>query len=132
MNVMGTTSGTSCIRPPTGDEPAHPNGAQADELAELARSWTLRIGSTALLVRPSSTSRRWRSCTGAARPARCSTATAAAAGRRQWRRAVAAAQRLMVEVGRTRMVPDIDMHLHTYLPDSARLGLGAVRQRLAG
>lgn len=46
--------------------------------------------------------------------------------------AVAAAQRLMVEVGRTRMVPDTDLHLHTYLSDAASLGLGAVRQRLAG
>jgi GNAT superfamily N-acetyltransferase len=46
--------------------------------------------------------------------------------------AVAAAQRLMIEVGRTRMVPDVEAHLHTYLPDSAMLGLGSVRQRLAG
>lgn len=46
--------------------------------------------------------------------------------------AVAAAQRLMIEVGRTRMVPGSDNHLHTYLPESAPLGLGAVRQRLAG
>ncbi len=46
--------------------------------------------------------------------------------------AVHAAQRLMVEVGRTRMVPDVDLHLHTYLPESATLGLGSVRQRLAG
>jgi GNAT superfamily N-acetyltransferase len=41
-------------------------------------------------------------------------------------------QRLMVDVGRTRMVPDVDPHLHTYLPESAMLGLGSVRQRLAG
>jgi GNAT superfamily N-acetyltransferase len=46
--------------------------------------------------------------------------------------AVAAAQRLMIEVGRTRMVPDVDTHLHTYLSESATLGLGSVRQRLAG
>lgn len=46
--------------------------------------------------------------------------------------AVPAAQRLMVEAGRTRMVPGTDAHLHTYLPESATLGLGAVRQRLAG
>lgn len=46
--------------------------------------------------------------------------------------AVAAAQRLMVEVGRTRMVPDADVHLHTYLSGAASLGLGSVRQRLAG
>jgi GNAT superfamily N-acetyltransferase len=46
--------------------------------------------------------------------------------------AVAAAQRLMVDVGRTRMVPDLNAHLHTYLPESAMLGLGSVRQRLAG
>jgi hypothetical protein len=29
-------------------------------------------------------------------------------------------------------VPDVDVHLHTYLPESAALGLGSVRQRLAG
>jgi GNAT superfamily N-acetyltransferase len=46
--------------------------------------------------------------------------------------ATAAVQRLMVEIGRTRMVPDVDSHLHTYLPASATLGLGSVRQRLAG
>lgn len=46
--------------------------------------------------------------------------------------AIAAVQRLMVEVGRTRMVPDVDAHLHTYLPASATLGLGSVRQGLAG
>jgi GNAT superfamily N-acetyltransferase len=46
--------------------------------------------------------------------------------------AIPAAQRLMIEVGRTRMVPDVDAHLHTYLPDEATLGLGSVRQRLAG
>jgi GNAT superfamily N-acetyltransferase len=47
--------------------------------------------------------------------------------------AVPAAQRLMIDVGRTRMVPDTsNAHLHTYLPESATLGLGSVRQRLAG
>jgi GNAT superfamily N-acetyltransferase len=46
--------------------------------------------------------------------------------------AVPAAQRLMIEVGRTRMVPDAEVHLHTYLPESATLGLGSVRQRMAG
>jgi GNAT superfamily N-acetyltransferase len=46
--------------------------------------------------------------------------------------AMVAAQRLMLEVGRTRVVPDADAHLHTYLPESAALGLGSVRQRLAG
>lgn len=46
--------------------------------------------------------------------------------------AVPAAQRLMVEIGRTRMVPDLRAHLHTYLPDGATLGLGTVRERLAG
>lgn len=47
--------------------------------------------------------------------------------------AVTAAQRLMVEVGRSRMVPDAaDLHLHTYLPEDAALGLGPVRERLAG
>ncbi len=46
--------------------------------------------------------------------------------------AVAPAQRLMLGVGRTRMVPERDPHLHTYLPESATLGLGPVRQRLAG
>ncbi len=44
----------------------------------------------------------------------------------------AAAQRLLIRVGRTRMVPDDDMHLHTALPEGASLGLGAVRERLAG
>jgi L-amino acid N-acyltransferase YncA len=46
--------------------------------------------------------------------------------------AVAAVQRLMLDVGRTRVVPDVELHLHTYLPESATLGLGSVRQRLAG
>lgn len=46
--------------------------------------------------------------------------------------AVPVVQRLMIEVGRTRMVPDGDAHLHTYLSDAAVLGLGSVRRRLAG
>ena len=46
--------------------------------------------------------------------------------------AVPAAQRLMIDIGRTRMVPDGRAHLHTYLPDGATLGLGTVRERLAG
>ncbi|MGN6608223.1 MAG: GNAT family N-acetyltransferase [Jatrophihabitans sp.] len=47
--------------------------------------------------------------------------------------AVAAAQRLMLEGGRSRMVPGTpDVHLHTYLPENAALGLGSVRERLAG
>ncbi|HKC28146.1 MAG TPA: GNAT family N-acetyltransferase [Jatrophihabitans sp.] len=43
-----------------------------------------------------------------------------------------AAQRLMVEVGRTRMVPGPELHMHTYLSEAASLGLGSVRERLAG
>lgn len=46
--------------------------------------------------------------------------------------AMPAVQRLMVEVGRTRIVPDTEAHLHTYLSESCSLGLGSVRQRLAG
>ena len=46
--------------------------------------------------------------------------------------AVDVAQHLMIDVGRTRVVPDVEAHLHTFLPESAGLGLGAVRQRLAG
>jgi GNAT superfamily N-acetyltransferase len=46
--------------------------------------------------------------------------------------ATAAVQRLMLDVGRTRVVRDVQVHLHTYLPESAKLGLGSVRQRLAG
>jgi hypothetical protein len=46
--------------------------------------------------------------------------------------ATQAAQRLMIEVGRTRMVPGPEVHLHTYLPEAASLGLGSVRERLAG
>jgi GNAT superfamily N-acetyltransferase len=44
----------------------------------------------------------------------------------------AAPRRLMTEVGHTRLVPDFrDPHLHTFIPESAALGLGAVRERLA-
>ena len=46
--------------------------------------------------------------------------------------AMHAVQRLMIGVGRTRLVPDVDAHLHTYLSESSSLGLGSVRQRLAG
>jgi GNAT superfamily N-acetyltransferase len=46
--------------------------------------------------------------------------------------AVLPVQRLMVEIGRTRMVPVAEAHLHTYLSESSSLGLGSVRQRLAG
>jgi GNAT superfamily N-acetyltransferase len=47
--------------------------------------------------------------------------------------AVPAVQRLMLEIGRTRVVPQSgDMHLHTYLAEGATLGLGSVRERLAG
>lgn len=46
--------------------------------------------------------------------------------------AMAPARRLMVEVGRTRLVPDVDLHLHTYLSETSSLGLGSVRQLLAG
>lgn len=42
-----------------------------------------------------------------------------------------AAQRLMTEIGRSRLVRDPELHLHTALAPSAELGLGAVRQRLA-
>jgi hypothetical protein len=38
----------------------------------------------------------------------------------------------MIDVGRTRIVTDPHRpHLHTYLPESAALGLGPVRERLA-
>ena len=46
--------------------------------------------------------------------------------------ATAVVQRLMIEVGRSRFVPDVEPHLHTHLSPSATLGLGPVRQRLAG
>ncbi len=40
---------------------------------------------------------------------------------------------LLSEVGTTRVIADTDLtHLHTHLPESAALGLGAVRDRLAG
>jgi hypothetical protein len=43
-----------------------------------------------------------------------------------------AAQRLMIDVGHTRVVVDpAGTHLHTYLAESAALGLGPVRERLA-
>ena len=43
-----------------------------------------------------------------------------------------AAQRLMIDVGHTRVVVDPNgTHLHTYLAESAALGLGPVRERLA-
>lgn len=46
--------------------------------------------------------------------------------------AAAEAQRLLLEIGSTRVVNDRQSpHLHTYLPESAALGLGAVRERLA-
>lgn len=42
------------------------------------------------------------------------------------------AQRLLLEIGSTRVINDRqNPHLHTYLPESAALGLGAVRERLA-
>lgn len=42
------------------------------------------------------------------------------------------AQRLMVDVGHTRVVGDPGgAHLHTYLSDAVVLGLGPVRERLA-
>jgi GNAT superfamily N-acetyltransferase len=46
--------------------------------------------------------------------------------------ALATVQRLMIDIGRTRQVPDTELHLHTYLSETATLGLGSVRQRLAG
>lgn len=41
------------------------------------------------------------------------------------------AQRLMTEIGRSRLVREPELHVHTVLSRSAELGLGAVRQRLA-
>jgi GNAT superfamily N-acetyltransferase len=206
--------GTSgCPRPVAQGDPGEPRRSEYDELVELARSpWTLRLGRTAMVVRPSSARDlpavaqmhtrcsprslldRYRA--GGRPPAvaaldhdlrgpysvvvtladgaiiahaslardRAHSALCAAFGilvQDSWQRrglggeltthlagvgyaagfqeliaypatAVTAAQRLMVEVGRTRMVPDTDLHLHTYLSDSASLGLGSVRQRLAG
>lgn len=46
--------------------------------------------------------------------------------------ALGTVQRMMIGVGRTRQVPDTHLHLHTWLPESAALGIGSVRQRLAG
>lgn len=45
--------------------------------------------------------------------------------------AIGPAQRLMTDVGRTRMVPATDAHMHTVLAEGATLGLGPVRQKLA-
>jgi GNAT superfamily N-acetyltransferase len=45
--------------------------------------------------------------------------------------ALAPVQRLMISVGRTRYVPDPEPHLHTQLTDSAAVGIGSIRQRLA-
>jgi GNAT superfamily N-acetyltransferase len=43
------------------------------------------------------------------------------------------AQRLLLEIGHTRIVPHpACAHLHTYLPEAAGLGLGPIRERLAG
>ena len=42
-----------------------------------------------------------------------------------------AAHRLMIDIGRSRLVREPELHLHTALPPSAALGLGTVRQRLA-
>jgi GNAT superfamily N-acetyltransferase len=45
----------------------------------------------------------------------------------------AAAQRLLLDIGHTRVVPHPARgHLHTFLPESAGLGLGPIQQRLAG
>jgi GNAT superfamily N-acetyltransferase len=210
---MRTAPTPSCVRDITSGHPAGPRPTQNDDLADLVRQpWTLRVGRTPLMVRPSST-RDLRAV--AQMHSRCSarslldryrhggrppTVAAVDQGLRgrysvvattadgdvvatgvlardkahshlctevgllvedRWQRlgigselmthlagmaqvagfheliaypatAVAAAQRLMVEVGRTRMVPDVDLHLHTYLPESATLGIGSVRQRLAG
>jgi GNAT superfamily N-acetyltransferase len=46
--------------------------------------------------------------------------------------ALGTVRRLMISVGHTRQVADTELHLHTYLPDSAALGIGSIRQRLAG
>lgn len=42
------------------------------------------------------------------------------------------AQRLMTDIGRSRLILEPEPHLHTALTRSAELGLGAVRRRLAG
>jgi GNAT superfamily N-acetyltransferase len=207
------TSTYSCARPVAVGDPGELRRTENDELVELARApWTLRVGKTAMVVRPSSArdlsavARMHTRCSprslldryrvGGRPPAvaaldhdlrgpysvvvtladgaiiahaslardRAHTALCATFGllvQDSWQRrglgaeltthlagvgyaagfnelivypatAVTAAQRLMVEVGRTRMVPDTDLHLHTYLSDAASLGLGSVRQRLAG
>jgi GNAT superfamily N-acetyltransferase len=48
--------------------------------------------------------------------------------------AVRAVQRLMVDIGRSRIVLDGsgEVHLHTFLTEGVTLGLGSVRERLAG
>jgi GNAT superfamily N-acetyltransferase len=46
--------------------------------------------------------------------------------------ALGTVRRLMIGVGHTRQVADTELHLHTYLQDSAALGIGSIRQRLAG
>jgi hypothetical protein len=46
---------------------------------------------------------------------------------------VGAVQRLLVEVGHTRVGPYLARaHLHMFLPESAGLGLGPMQERLAG
>ena len=46
---------------------------------------------------------------------------------------VGAVQRLLVDVGHTRVDPHpARAHLHTFLPESAGLGLGPIQERLAG
>jgi hypothetical protein len=46
---------------------------------------------------------------------------------------VGAVQRLLVEVGRTRVVQlPARAHLHRFLPEPAGLGLGSIQERLAG
>jgi hypothetical protein len=46
---------------------------------------------------------------------------------------VSRSERLLANIGRTRLVvEDGDLHLHTSLPEGAGLGIGAVREKLAG
>jgi N-acetylglutamate synthase-like GNAT family acetyltransferase len=209
---MATATLTSCIRSlPTGE--AGPQRTELDELIELSRRpWTMHIGRTPMIVRPSTTrdlpavAQMHRRCSarslldryrqGGRSPAIAAldielrnphavvaftadgSVVATASLRRDpthghlcaetsvlvedaWQQrgiggellshlagvaqvagfneliaypatAVPTVQRLMLEVGRTRMVPGADAHLHTYLPEAATLGLGSVRQRLAG